>query len=288
MMIKKQIITNSLVKTHNKLAESPVWSIKEHALYWTDIEEKQIFRYDPQTKQLVSFELPCKVGSMGLIEDGGMVLAVEDGFALWDGKSRTFEMIHQTIPDQSPCMMNDGKVDPMGRFWAGSKGPKGLANLWFLEKQNKVQKVLAGLGISNGLDWDSKTFYFTDSLDARIYRYDYDSFSGQIQNPSVFFESPIGVPDGLTLDSQGNLWTAIWDGWKVLQLSPASEILQEIELPVQRPSSVCFGGGSLRTLFITSASVDLSDDELAKQSLAGDIFSFESEIPGKPCSYYLR
>ena len=284
----KHVISNSLIKSRNKLGESPVWSTKEQALYWTDIEEKVILQYVPQTKQFSSFELPFKVGSMGLVEDGGMVLAVENGFAVWDGKAKTVEMIHHTIPQQSPCMMNDGKVDPMGRYWAGSKGPKGLSNLWLLERQNNVKKVLGGLGISNGLDWGSNVFYFTDSLDARIYRYEFDLATGQIQNPIVFFESPIGVPDGLTLDSQGNIWTAIWDGWKVLQLSPSSEILQEIELPVQRPTSVCFGGESLLTLFITSASVDLSDEEMAMQAMAGDIFAFESEIPGRLCNYFIR
>jgi sugar lactone lactonase YvrE len=288
MATKKQIITDSLVNSKNKLGESPLWSTKEHSLYWTDIEEQLIFRFDPQTKQFSSFELPCKVGSMGLIEDGGMVLAVEDGFAFWDGSGKTVELIRKTIPDQSPCMMNDGKVDPMGRFWAGSKGPKGLSNLWSLGPQKHVKKVLSGLGISNGLDWESNVFYFTDSLDARIYRYDYNLAKGQIKNPSVFFESPNGVPDGLSLDVEGNVWTAIWDGWKILQLSPIAEILQEIELPVQRPTSVCFGGHSLHTLFITSASEDLTAEELVSQPLAGDLFAYESEIPGRPCNYYLR
>lgn len=288
MKPRKIIISDSLVKARNKLGESPLWSSKEHALYWTDIEEQLILRYDPQTRQFSSFELPCKVGSMGLIEDGGMVLAAEDGFTFWDGVGKTVELVQKTIPVQSPCMMNDGKVDPMGRFWAGSKGPKGLSSLWFLERQKRLKKVLGGIGISNGLDWESNVFYFTDSLEARIYRYDYDLATGKIENPTVFFESPIGVPDGLTLDTHGNLWTAIWDGWKVLQLSPTAEILQEIELPVQRPTSVCFGGPSLRTLFITSASVDLSDEALAAQPLAGDLFAFESEVPGRPCNYFTK
>ena len=158
MAQKRQIISQSLIKTRNKLGESPVWSHKEDALYWTDIEDKLIFRYDPQTKQFTSFELPCKVGSLGLVANGGLILAVMDGFAFWDGYGKTVEMLQKTIPDHSPCMMNDGKVDPMGRFWAGSKGPKGHANLWFLENQNKLQKVLTGLGISNGLDWESNIF----------------------------------------------------------------------------------------------------------------------------------
>ena len=287
MSIKKLKITDSLVKTHNILGESPVWSTREHALYWTDIEEQLIFRYDPDTKHFSSYELPCKVGSLALIEDGRFVLAVEDGFAFWDGEGKSVDMLYKTIPNQSPCMMNDGKVDPMGRFWAGSKGPKGLANLWFLEKQNMVQKVLSGLSISNGLDWESSIFYYTDSLDARIYRYDYDLTSGQITNPRVFFESSKGVSDGLTLDYLGNVWTAIWDGWKVLQLSPAGKIMQEIAVPVQRPTSLCFGGIAFKTLFITSASVDLSEEESAAQPLAGDLFAIDLKVSGRPCNYYL-
>jgi sugar lactone lactonase YvrE len=285
---KISILSDSLVKTRCKLGESPVWSTKEQSLYWTDIDEQLIFRYDPQTRHFSTFELPKKVGSLGLTKDGGLVLAVEDGFAFWDGYGKTVESLEMLIPIGSPCMMNDGKVDPMGRFWAGSKGPKGLANLWYLGRQKSVKKVLAGLGISNGLDWESNLFYFTDSLDARIYRYDYNLDTGQISNPTVFFESPIGVPDGLTLDAEGNIWTAIWDGWKVLQISPAGEILQELKLPVQRPTSVCFGGPAFGTLFITSASVDLNPVSLNLQPLAGDLFAFEVEVPGRPCNYYIK
>lgn len=288
MKQKPQIISDSLVKTKCKLGESPIWSPREHVLYWTDIDEQLIFRYDPQTRHFSSFELPNKVGSLGLVEDGGLVLAVENGFAFWDGDGKNVELAHQTIPDGSPCMMNDGKVDPMGRFWAGSKGPKGHSNLWFLERQNTVKEVLSGLSISNGLDWESDAFYFTDSLDSRIYRYDFDLATGQICNPEVFFESPIGVPDGLTLDANGNIWTAIWDGWKVLQLSPNGKILQKIELPVQRPTSVCFGGPALKTLFITTASVDLKKEDLSLQPLAGDLFAFEAEVSGRPCNYFLK
>jgi len=285
---QKNFVSDSLVKTRCKLGESPVWSTREHALYWTDIDEQLIFRFDPQTRHFSSFELPKKVGSMGLIESGGFVLAVADGFAFWDGCGKTVESIQQTISEDSPCMMNDGKVDPMGRFWAGSKGPKGLSALWCLDRKKSVKKVLDGLGISNGLDWESNSFYFTDSLDSRIFRYDFDLTTGQIRNPEVFFESPIGVPDGLTLDADGNVWTAIWDGWKVLQLSPTGEILQGIELPVQRPTSVCFGGPAMKTLFITSASIDLSTEALSLQPLAGDLFAFEAEVSGRPCNYYLK
>ncbi|HSN94694.1 MAG TPA: SMP-30/gluconolactonase/LRE family protein [Anaerolineaceae bacterium] len=286
MAIEKQVITQSLINTRNKLGESPVWSTREQVLYWTDIEEQLVFRFNPETSQFSTFELPSKVGSFGLVEDSGLILAVQDGFAFWDGYGKSIKMLQKTIPEQSPCMMNDGKVDPMGRFWAGSKGPKGLASLWFLEKQNRLHKVLTGLGISNGLDWGTNVFYFTDSLDARIYRYDYDLATGQIENPTVFFESPKGVPDGLCIDREGNVWSAIWDGWKVIQLSPEGKILSEIELPVQRPTSLCFGGPTLQTIFITSASVDLSDEALAAQPMAGHLFAIETKTSGRPCNYF--
>ncbi|MEA4811744.1 MAG: SMP-30/gluconolactonase/LRE family protein [Anaerolineaceae bacterium] len=287
MEIKHAKITDSLLRVKNLLGEGPVWSSKEHCLYWTDIEEKLIFRLDPQTKHFSSFELPCKVGCIAFREAGGMVLAVEDGFAFWDGQSTNVDSIHKIIPAQSPCMMNDGKVDPFGRFWAGSKGPKGKANLWYLDGSKKVHKVLSGLGIANGLDWEIKSFYFTDSADRCIYRFDYDLESGKIANKSIFFESEIGVPDGLCLDSKGNIWTALWDGWQVLQLSPDGQIMQQVSLPVQRPTSLCLGGEGLKTLFITSASTELTQAELAGQPLAGDLFALEVEIPGRPANYFL-
>lgn len=264
-----------------------MWSLPEQALYWSDIDEQFIYRYHLETAHLEKWKMPSPVGSMGFVSGGGLILAVKDGFALWDGVSNSVQTMAKTIAPESPCMMNDGKVDPQGRFWAGSKGPKGLSALWMAEG-NKLRKVLTGLGIANGLDWIHHSFYFTDSLEGKIYRFDYEPVTGKIKNRTLFYEAETGVPDGLSLDREGNVWTAIWDGWKILQISPSGTVLQEIQMPVQRPTSVCFGGPDLQTLFITSARVDLSDQELSLQPLAGDVFAMQTEVPGRPANLYIN
>lgn len=143
-----------------------------------------------------------------------------------------------------------------------------------------------GISISNGIGWslDGKYFFHTDSLDRQIYRF---TLLGQkLTNKEIFYSPPEGTPDGLTMDSDGNLWIAIWDGGRVVQLSPEGKELTQILLPVSRPTSLTFGGSDLRTLYITSASVDLTDKEKSAQPFAGALFSVPLSVAGTQAERY--
>ena len=156
---------------------------------------------------------------------------------------------------------------------------------WFTEL--KCVTMLDGISISNGIGWslDGRFFFHTDSLDHSIYRY---TIQGQqLSNKEVFYTPPIGTPDGLTIDSDGNLWIAIWDGGRVVQLSHEGKELAQILLPVTRPTSVTFGGPDLRTLYITSASVDLPEDEKSAQPYAGALFSMRMDVVGLPANRFI-
>jgi sugar lactone lactonase YvrE len=282
----KQIeIQESIISCQDILGESPLWDHRRNALFWVDIDEGLIHSFKLETKETKIWSINEKVGCLAMHEDGGFILATESGLSLWDPESNLknfFLPFKHSRPDN---LFNDGKIDPFGRFWIGTKGPQGTSNLWTLQDGKLVVKI-SGLSISNGLDWsaDGRFFYHTDSLEHTIYRYDINLETAELSNRIVFYKTENGTPDGLTIDSDGNIWTAIWDGWHVLQLSPAGEVLTEIRVPVQRPTSIAFGGEDLRSLFITSASEGISPSEREAQPFAGDIFAIQPGVAGRKAS----
>lgn len=289
-MARIRFISQSLLQVGNILGECPLWHPREQALYWLDIDAGLLQRFHPGLNELEVFDLGKKAGSFGFRANGGLVVATQTGFAFWSQASGLSEDFARIYPHDVSLMMNDGRVDSQGRFWAGSKGPAGSASLFRLNVDGTYTRILDNLSISNGLDWsaDEELCYFTDSGEQSIFQFAHRN--GQLQSKSLFFSMlerrQTGTPDGLCLDSAGNIWSAIWDGCRVIQLSPQGEILQEIHLPVSRPTSLCFGGADLRDLFITSASVELSPEMLADQPQAGDLFHCRVETPGLPPHFF--
>lgn len=275
-------ICNPLLSSQDTLGESPVWDHRRQALFWVDIENGLIHAYQPSSQKTETWSMGEKIGCLVMNSYGGFILATESGLRSWDPENnckKVFLPVRHATPEN---LFNDGKVDPHGRFWIGTKGPKGTSNLWMLDANN-LQVKISDLWISNGLDWsaDGCFFFHTDSGDHTIYRYDIDLPTAKISNRTPFFTPEKGTPDGLTIDTEGNVWTAIWDGWKVLQLSPAGEILAEIKMPIQRPTSATFGGKDMKTLFITSAWEGLTNAERQVQPYAGDVFAVQLEVPGR-------
>lgn len=274
-------ISKPIVSCQNILGESPIWDQRRNSLFWLDIDKGLIHFYEPESKHIETYLVGEKVGCIAMHEGDGFILATESGLSYWNPESgSTIEFLPVKHSDKE-SLFNDGKVDPLGRFWIGSKGPKGSSKLWILQENNLNVKI-SGLTISNGLDWsvDQGVFYHTDSGDNAIYRYDIDLQTTTLSNRQIFFQPKKGTPDGLTIDSDGNIWTAIWDGWQVLQLNPDGEVLSEISVPVQRPTSITFGGQDLRQLFITSASEGLTESERLEQPYAGDLFVIEPGVTG--------
>lgn len=274
-------INKPLLSCQDTLGESPLWDHRRKSLFWVDIDNGLIHSYKPSSHKTDLWSMGDKIGCVVMHSDGGFLLATESGLRTWDTESAEnigFLPVKHSHPKN---LFNDGKVDPLGRFWIGSKGPKGNSNLWMLQDY-RLEIKISDLWISNGLDWaaNGSVFYHTDSGDKVIYRYDIELETARLSNRTAFFKPEIGTPDGLTMDNDGNIWTAIWDGWQVLQLNPAGEILTKIKMPVQRPTSVAFGGEDLDILFITSASEGLSPSERFAQPFAGDLFTIEPGVSG--------
>ncbi len=280
-----------VLTVQNKLGEGPVWSAEEQALYWVDIENNSFFRYFPTTSKYESFDVGVPIGVLALRAAGGLVMATKNGFAFWDPKTQALQFLANPEADKPHTRFNDGAVDSQGRFWAGTmcglseicSAPEG--SLYRLDPDGSVSIMETGIFIANGIDWspDTKIMYFTDSTRHVIYAYDFDPATGAIENRRPFISTPdeIGVPDGLTVDSEGCIWSARWGGWKITRYDPTGKVEREIQLPVQCPTSCAFGGANLDELYITSAWNELSVEQKKNQPYAGDLFRVKTDTKGR-------
>ncbi len=273
------------------LGEGPIWDPRYSAYWWVDIVEKKLFQFDPASQRNLSWQLDQMPGAVVARKSGGLMLALQHGFAGFDPESGQIEMFGDPESDQPDNRFNDGKCDPAGRFWAGTMRIDEhmkifTGSLYSLESDRRVIKRLGGdIGVSNGIAWskDATRMYFVDSPRRVIYQFDYDQTSGEIGNRTVVFTVPdeMGFPDGMTIDTNDKLWVAFWDGWCVAQICPTSSaVLAKVSLPVAAPTSCAFGGRDYRQLLITTASLGLSQDERLRQPLAGDLFVAEVHATG--------
>jgi sugar lactone lactonase YvrE len=276
-----------VVDAKNRLGEVPVWDVLEQALYWVDIEGKHLFRRDEANGAVRTWTFGERIGSFALRRQGGLVCAFASGFAFFDPDSETIDWIARPEAMIARNRFNDGKCDRAGRFWAGSMDDRlreHTGSLFRLDPDRGVHRMDGAIGCSNSLAWspDDRTFYFADSQDRAIFAYDYDAASGAIANKRVFAISETGVPDGSTVDAEGFLWNAEWDGWRLTRYAPDGRVDRVVALPVQKPTSCMFGGPDLGTLYVTSAIWDLGRDALAAQPWAGGVLALDVGVRGLP------
>ena len=275
------------------LGEGPSWDAATQRLLWVDIPAGAVHRLDPRSGEDERFDVGQPVGAAVPAADGRIALAVSDGFAMLDTATGAIERIADVEADQPDTMMNDGKCDPAGRFWAGTKdaaGSRPVGALYRLGIDRSPTRILTGVAISNGLGWspDGSTMYYIDSPTHRIDAFAFDAASGDASDRRTFLELPeeLGLPDGMTVDEEGFLWVAFWDGAAIRRFDPKGRMHTEVALPVRRVTSCAFGGPDLSELFVTSARDGLSDPELAEQPLAGGVFRIEPGVRGLPTRPY--
>ena len=266
------------------LGEGPVWVEREQALYWVDIPNRKIFRWS-ESDGVRTIDSPAHVCSLAPRQKGGFVGGGYDGFFLLEPGQEP-ELIGDPEPELEANRFNDGKVDRQGRFWAGTMDRferESSGSLYRLDPDHRWTCIDSGYRVTNGpaFSLDGRTMYHTDSARQRIYAFDLAE-DGSTSNRRIFaqFGEGDGYPDGMTVDSQDCLWVAFWDGWCVRRLSPSGKRLAELAVSVQRPTSCAFGGPQLDRLFITSASRDLSPDQLSAQPSAGGLFVTSPGVGG--------
>ncbi|MBE0696844.1 MAG: SMP-30/gluconolactonase/LRE family protein [Anaerolineaceae bacterium] len=277
-----------LVGSQCQLGEGPLWHPVEQVLYWLDITQGRLHRFDPSSGEHQVTILGVVTGSMGVRAQGGFIMATQNGFAFWDPQMAKMNFLGDPDADEADVRFNDGKTDPQGRFWAGKMSTTPTNSLFRLDADCSIQRMESGIFISNGLGWspDNRIFYYTDSGTKEIYAYDFDPSSGSIANRRVFARIPDapgeGTPDGLAVDREGCIWSARWGGWKIVRYTPDGRIEREIPMPVEFPTSCAFGGPELNELFITSAWVEVKPANRASQPMAGDVFRLRVHVQGFP------
>jgi sugar lactone lactonase YvrE len=265
--------------------ESPLWDSDAGVLHWVDLTQGFVHHLSANGT-CTSHEIGTEIGAIALHIDGGLVAATTDGFSHLAGDQ--LRCVAGILAQQPGLRMNDGACDRAGRFLAGSMSYDGrpqVGSLHRLELDGRVSTLIDGVTIPNGLDWspDGSLLYFTDSAARVVTAYDYDHESGAISRPRLFldFAGADGEPDGLTVDSAGNVWVALWDGWEIRCYSPDAHLLDTLPVPVQRPTSVAFGGGDLRDLYITTSRYGLSRAAIAAQPAAGRLLRQRTAVVGR-------
>jgi len=242
-----------------KVGEGPVWDVAEQALYYIDILEKKVFRWDPASGAHAEWSVPAMIGSMALREQGGAIVALPDGVHAFDfdtGEVTPFALFDPADPS---VQLADGKVDRAGRFLFGTshrQAKESVGGLYSLGTDGRIAQLDGEVILGNGpcFSPDNRTLYHADSMRHLIYAYDYDLATGAASNRRVFFDSSAygPIPDGATIDAAGDMWVAICEGGVVLQLSPEGEVKQVIEMPTKLPASCMFFGAELDRLFVPS------------------------------------
>ena len=281
-----------LVDSGTLLGECPVWDVKENVLYWIDIDGHKINCYDPSSCNNETRKLPFKAGSLAIRKQGGLLLAMSNGFYNYDFKNEILESREcDPEPDRKENRLNDGRCDPGGRFWVGSMNDlrriqgQYEGNLYCYHPDGECVSQNLPVGVANGLAFspDERYMFFADTMRETVWRFDYDKDQGKIMNLEVFLnlKNLSGKPDGACVDADGCYWLAHIYGWKVARYNPKGKLDREIQLPFPKPSMCAFGGSKLDTLYITSISTK-DDKSNGENKYSGGLFAVNPGVSGIP------
>lgn len=244
------------------LGEGPRWNVPERSIYWIDIEAGALFRQrDSEPRQTV-VQRPHRIGSYAFTSGGRIVLATELGFELFDPATGLIQTIGNSQPDRQ-TRFNDGRVDPAGRFWAGTMAldpalyAAPMGRLYCLHADGRIEEKLAGLTISNGIDWspDGRVMYLIDTMRGEVLAFDFDTTRGALSNRRIFarLRADEGYPDGLAIDCEGCLWIAVICGGELRRYSPEGALLCQVPTGTPWPTAVAFGGADLASAYVTTS-----------------------------------
>ena len=263
--------------------EGPLWHPLEKLLYWTDIPTGRMFRFDPSSGEHEQFYRGEIVGGFTIQEDGGLLLFMARGaVALW--RDGGLDYVIEETPGERDSRFNDVIADPAGRVFCGTMStPERLGRLYRLDLDGPLTQVLEGIGTSNGMGFtpDRRQMYYTDTRARHIYLFDYDVETGALANQRVFVETPAGQggPDGMTVDAEGFVWSARWDGSSLYRYTPEGQEERRVRFPAKKVSSVTFGGQDLSDIYVTTAG---GQNKAEEGPGAGGLFRLNLTIKGVP------
>ena len=275
-------------QTDAALGEGAIWNADTETLYWIDIEGKTFHMFDPATNQNRSFPTASHIGTVVPKNKDEVLVALVDGIYTLNLKTGQTVVLTDMRDLLVNSRLNDGKCDPEGRLWVGSMNwqqETGKAKLFTIQNDGTVHTKIDSVTISNGIVWtkDKKTMYYIDTPTSQIKAYDYDNYTGNISNERVAVDIPedLGFPDGMTIDAEDMVWVGMWNGNAVIRFNPKTgTLLEKIEVPAHNVTSCAFGGANLETLYITTARLDMTDEELERFPLAGSLFKVNPGVNG--------
>ncbi|MFT5135303.1 MAG: L-arabinonolactonase [Arenicella sp.] len=287
----------STIPVQNELGEGIIWDNQRQRLWWTDIDNCRLYRYDPITENLEQWSTPERLCCFAPVAGQDyLVAAFESGFAFYDPLTGSLDWIKKIESDNPGTRLNDGRTDRQGRMWAGTMVENSdlalyRGSLYCLDNKLVVRKTIGELLITNSLCWspDSKRMYHCDTPRQKINCYPFEALSGEIGDRELLVNTEKNCyPDGSIVDAQGYLWNAQWGGSKVVRYAPDGSTNLEISIPVSQPTCAAFGGPNLDLLFITTARQGLSEEALRGQSQAGDVFVYKTDYRGLVESAFIR
>lgn len=285
-MLDVQLI--DIIDVENTLGEGVQWNHRENSVWWTDIQECKLYRLQWPSRELEVFETPERLCAFAFTDrENCIVAAFESGFALYDYRQGEVLWQKTLLPENSGMRFNDGRIDRQGRFWAGTMVEDGSdradAGLFRLDTGGGVTQMASDIQISNGCAWDPRGehFYFADTPRRKLYRYDFDAKTGDISNRQLFNRTLMHrYPDGATVDADGHLWSAQWQGARVVRYDANGRTAGAVTLPVSQTTCVAFGGENMDLLFVTSARESLSEWTLDRERCAGGLFVLQTPFRG--------
>lgn len=274
-----------LLWRQNILGEAPCWDGARGLLYWVDIVAQRVFRFAPKTGASASWSLDRRPSALGLRADGTLLMAAGASVGAFDPATGRYEP-RVTLDEPPGHRTNDGKVGADGVFWFGTMAEHAedrTGSLYRLDKEWRCVRVGEGVGIPNTMTTtpDGRALYVADSLEHAIYRHRIEDGALGAREPFARAASN-AQPDGAAMDSEGGLWSAHWDGAQLVRYTPDGAIDRVVRMPVARPTSCCFGGDDLRTLYVTSARQGIGRMGRLLQPYSGDVFAIRTDIAGEP------
>ncbi len=274
-----------------RLGEGPSWDAEAGVLWWVDIHNHRVHRWDPAAGEDTVYEVGETVGCAHPAADGRVVLALRRGVALLDPASGAVEPLAALLPERAGLRLNDGKCDARGRLWVGSmSAEEGGAALFRVDPEGTVREAAGGLTMSNGLGWspDGATLYLTDSPAKTILAFDFDADAGTLSRRRLFADlsRADSVPDGLAVDAEGCVWSAQWGGACLVRFAPDGGELLRVRLPVPHPTSCAFGGSGGADLYVTTASIGMTEEEIEEAFESGDLFVLRPGVAGPPAARF--
>ncbi len=292
---KCRVITPSLlIEGEAMRGGSIIWEPNKKLLYWLDSEGKTLHEYNPKTEGRQKWVFTSRISALALESEQTLILALEDELVRFNLENENLDILARLEESKGELSFSDGKCGPEGNLWIGTtslENRQGATSLYSLSPDGKFERILRGMTFSNGITWSpgDKFMYYNDTPTRRIQRYRYYKHTGDIlfDGNAVKIKKDIGLPYGMTIDSKGNLWVAQWGGFGVYCYNPyTGELLAKVELPVPNVASCAFGGENMETLYITTARLGLTEEELAKYPLSGSVFSCQVGSRGMKPNYF--